>query len=124
MSNKLLIAGRRDISLARDSLWHVFDNLSYTFDVPFAAVIQGGARGVDTEAAMWAESKGYQGLTVRADWDSLGRSAGYVRNVDMVAMCSHAIIVWDGMSKGTRHTMDLLDKAQVPHAIRIHYDVT
>ncbi|KKK65746.1 hypothetical protein LCGC14_2971050 [marine sediment metagenome] len=120
--NKLLVAGSRDISLARDSLWHVFDNLSYTFDVPFTSVIQGGARGVDTEAQVWATSKGYQGLTVLADWDRLGRSAGYVRNADMVVICTHAIIVWDGVSKGTKHTMDLLATAQIPHAIRIQYE--
>ncbi len=70
-------------------------------------VISGGARGVDTWAIEYAKAVGFETTVYPADWDGLGSRAGYVRNAKMVEVADEVIALWDGTSKGTRHTIDL-----------------
>jgi hypothetical protein len=70
-------------------------------------VVSGGARGVDS----WAEAaaKGV-GMTVEiypADWETHGRSAGFKRNEDIIRAADKVYAVWDGASRGTKHSIDL-----------------
>ena len=46
-------------------------------------IIQGGARGADRLARQWADSNGVSCLTMKADWDRFGPSAGPIRNKNM-----------------------------------------
>lgn len=113
----LLIAGSRDINLTMDECFHIFDNASYIFDTKFDLIISGGARGIDLYADYWASRKDYPFKEYPADWDNLGRSAGYIRNAEMVKDCDAAIVVWDGESKGTEHTLNLLSRDRVPYVL-------
>ena len=45
-----------------------------------------------------------------ADWDGLGKRAGYVRNDAMAKYATHLIAFWDGKSPGTKHMIDLAKK--------------
>ena len=63
-------------------------------------VIHGGARGVDTLAGNWAAQRGYTVEVRPAQWAQHGKSAGYVRNAEMVALCDCAIALHDGVSRG------------------------
>ena len=79
----------------------------------------GDARGVDHWAALearnWNRRDKLIGLQVfKADWDTLGKRAGYIRNEQMVRQALHApgrvtrlFAFWDGKSNGTRHTIDI-----------------
>ena len=81
-------------------------------------LITGYASGVDQESAGWFDDR-FVG-TIRhfpADWDTHGKGAGYKRNVTMVNECDRAIIIWDGESKGTKHTIDLLRKSGKPFVL-------
>ena len=42
-----------------------------------------------------------------ADWENLGRGAGYVRNVQMAFYADALIAFWDGESRGTKHMIDI-----------------
>jgi hypothetical protein len=77
------------------------------------AVIQGGARGVDQIASEWARFNGIVDMEVKADWEQDGRGAGFIRNVRMVKMATHAIIIWDGKSKGTAHTLNEVEEHEL-----------
>lgn len=54
--------------------------------LPFTptVLIQGGARGADSIAKQWAESKGIHVVTIDALWDYHGKSAGDKRNQAMI----------------------------------------
>lgn len=129
MSRILLVAGSRSFAPKYDKKWNlvsgwphskmvnVFDQASYALDMTFSNVIHGGAQGVDMMAGEWARSKGYPVDVFLPDWDQFGKAAGYMRNRDMVEVATAAIVVWDGRSKGTRHTLDLLDHHLTPYVL-------
>ncbi len=73
-------------------------------------VVSGTARGADQLGERYAEEKGYAIAKFPADWDVYGNAAGYKRNEKM-AIYSHGLIIfWDGISKGSKHMIDLAKK--------------
>lgn len=70
-------------------------------------IISGGARGVDAEAERYALSIGANVEVFPADWDTFGKQAGYMRNIDIVDAADRVVAFWDGESKGTRYSIDL-----------------
>lgn len=74
-------------------------------------IVSGGAQGADELAVKLAKDIGVSWHIFHADWDNLGKRAGYVRNVDIVNGSDHVVAFWDGTSKGTKHTIDLAEKA-------------
>lgn len=69
-------------------------------------IVSGGARGVDTLARLYAQSNGVEFTEHVADWEGHGRRAGYLRNITMVDAVEAVIAVWDGESRGTKHSID------------------
>ncbi len=115
---KLLIAGSRNLKPAPeefDAAVKLLDPTNQRFEV-----ITGGARGVDTAGAWWAAISGHIDHTVHADWDKHGKKAGYIRNAEMVAMePDYAIIFWDGQSRGTAHTLNLIKQTKAKYVVVI-----
>lgn len=112
---RVVIAGSRD--LTDDRLVEEAVRLS-GFTV--TTVISGTARGVDKLGERWAEGYGVPVERFPADWGRYGRAAGYRRNQAMVEAAAKApeggavIAVWDGVSRGTRHTIDIARQRGVP----------
>ena len=78
-------------------------------------VIEGGARGADRHARIAAQALGLHVATVEADWDRHGRAAGPARNAAMLALKPDLVMAfWDGASPGTRHMIQIAEKAGVP----------
>ncbi len=71
----------REVLMLNDQL----DILVNHFGTP-AVVITGGAPGADTLADEWRTQRGYPGQVFKADWNTLGRRAGIVRNTQMLAV--------------------------------------
>lgn len=69
-------------------------------------VICGTARGPDLLGARLAKNFGLPVSYFPADWNNLGRRAGYVRNREMAQNVEALLAVWDGQSKGTKHMID------------------
>ena len=112
-NNVLLVAGSRTITNYQ-RIAHILSNASYVHDVPFKLIIHGGAKGVDEAAGRWALERGYPVSVFHADWELWGKSAGPERNRRMVDACTHGIVVWNGTSRGTAHTINLMRKANKP----------
>ena len=75
-------------------------------------VVSGGAGGVDSLGERWAEVNGIPLNRKPADWNRYaeasartGRSnpAGMIRNREMAEYCDAAVIIWDGVSPGTKN---------------------
>ena len=77
----VLVCGGRDYD-DRDNVFDALDALhaEYTFD----RVIHGGAMGADYLAHEWATSRRVVVRTFMADWNRYGRSAGPIRNRQML----------------------------------------
>ena len=98
---KLLIAGSRSIK--------EYDLEKY---IPKEAVmiITGGAEGIDALGEKIADKKRLSKLVLRPRYDLYGKSAPLKRNEGMVDICDMALIVWDGRSRGTRHTIEYAER--------------
>lgn len=102
---KVIIAGSRnfnDYDLVRSAA----DELLSDF-VPNIEIVSGGARGADRLGECYANEKGYKVTIFPANWDLYGKSAGYRRNVEMGNYADALIAFWDGLSKGTKHMIDI-----------------
>lgn len=83
-------------------------------------VISSGARGVDTFAAKAAILRGDLRLRViKPDWERYGRKAGMMRNTQIADECDRLIAFWDGVSRGTKDSIDKATKAG--KSVEIHY---
>lgn len=83
-------------------------------------IVDGGAKGVDTYAAHWANNNNVQIEWYRPDWGHYGRGAGVVRNKLMVEACNLCLILWDGTSKGTKNDIELCRKMLKDHKVVIY----
>lgn len=108
---KLLIAGSRNIldyNLIKNNIKNP-ENIEY--------IISGCASGIDTLAIEYARNNNIKCIQCPANWKQFGRKAGYMRNEHMVSIADYALIIWDGKSAGTRHTLNLCIKNKVPYKL-------
>ena len=77
-------------------------------------IISGGARGIDTLAAMYARKHGMKLLEFRPDYATFGRGATFVRNRLIVDMADVVVAFWNGKSRGTKYTIEYAKKKYVP----------
>ena len=110
---RVIIAGSRDFS--------DYDVLKSYADVKLSnisrrdsiEVVSGCARGADTLGERYAEERGYGIKKFPADWNRYGKSAGYLRNVEMAEYADALIAFWDGKSKGTEHMICIAKKSWI-----------
>lgn len=108
---KIAVVGSRtfqDYELLKRCLESVMKK--YTIDV----IVSGHAFGADALAERFAREKGIPTIIFNPDWDKYGKSAGFKRNVLIVNEADVVIVFWDGFSKGSKHTIDLAEKAKIP----------
>lgn len=111
---KVLIAGSRHIND-----YALLDRLCKESDFEITEVLSGMARGVDMLGVRWAKTNGLPIMEFPADWEAYGKSAGYIRNGEMAEEAQAAIIIWDGVSRGTKHMLSLLKNRGIPFELHI-----
>ena len=72
-------------------------------------IVSGGAKGPDTLGVLWARENEVPVKEFMPDWEKYGRGAGFKRNTQIVEAADIVIAFWDGLSKGTK---DSIDKAK------------
>jgi hypothetical protein len=77
-------------------------------------ILDGGARGADSLARKYAIESGHGSITIRADWNKYGRSAGMRRNEVMADKADAVVAFWDGSSRGTAHMIELAKSRNLP----------
>jgi hypothetical protein len=81
---------------------------------PDAELVEGGARGADRLARQWADENGFNVLTVEAEWDRLGKSAGYKRNEAMAELDGVIGVVAFPGGVGTAHMIKIAESRKIP----------
>lgn len=77
-------------------------------------LVCGNAKGGDTIGRKYAEWKGIPITYFNPDWEKYGRSAGFKRNKEKADYAEAGIGLWDGLSKGTKNSIDLFIKSGKP----------
>lgn len=126
---RIVVAGGRDFNVydcVKITLDNYISQIRITKlykDLPFeefidkVEIVSGGAKGADSLGEQYALEQGLTCTVFNADWDTHGKSAGYIRNSEMAKYGTHAVIFWDGESKGSGHMIDLAKKHKVKTTI-------
>lgn len=117
MPIKILIAGGRDFTDKKVMHAKICELGVKGIIDPDCELICGMARGADMTAYELFRESDNVVHEYWADWDGLGKRAGFVRNHDMGEDCDVALIFWDGKSKGTGHMIDILQRMGKPHYV-------
>lgn len=109
---RVLVAGSRFYTDYREFVTIIEHRLNLLLrNIPRERIcfISGKAsHGPDDMIIYWCEQNNYPCFEYPADWDREGKAAGYIRNGTMAVICTHAIILWDGLSKGTKNMLELV----------------
>lgn len=85
-------------------------------------IIHGGATGADRLAVRWANENGVATRVYPAKWSKYGKSAGPIRNQEMVDRKPAVLVVFDG-GKGTHDMETKARQADIP-VVRVLSPVT
>lgn len=80
-------------------------------------VVSGGANGADKFGRKFARIRRLKYKEFLPDWDKFGKSAGMIRNREIIDNADVAIVFWDGISKGTKNAIDLILSKKIPYTI-------
>lgn len=111
-SKRVLITGSRD--------WDRPDIIAYALGLALGEIgpfvlVHGDARGADRMAAELHESYGFTSEPHPANWESLGKRAGFVRNAEMVDSGADLCLAFiKDNSKGASMCANLAEKAGIP----------
>jgi len=71
------------------------------------SVVSGTAPGADRLGELWANLNSIPITRFPADWDKFKKAAGYIRNEEMANNADQVIVLWDGVSPGSKHMIDI-----------------
>ena len=108
---KLAISGSRGLSVNLSEYIEALD-----FEV--TEIITGGAKGIDQCAEDYANQHNLKLTVIRPDYKKYPyRAAPIIRNKEIVSKCDVLLAVWDGISKGTKATINFAKKQNKPVVI-------
>ena len=110
---RLIIAGSRtfnDYALLSRAMKPILEKNS---DI---TIISGTARGADELGERYAYEHKLKLELYPANWNKYGKAAGYKRNFQMAKKATHLLAFWDGLSRGTKHMIDIA----TTEGLRIH----
>lgn len=97
------------------------DDLGKYLPADVTEIISGGAKGVDTCAREYAERHQLKLTEFLPDYRRYGRGAPLKRNIQIIENADLVLAFWDGVSRGTKHTIEQAESMDVPVTI-IHFD--
>lgn len=118
---RIIIAGSRNFNnyaVLKHNVINILLILSPAQE-PNVEIVSGTARGADQLGERFAKEYEYNVKKFPAQWDLYGKFAGYRRNEQMALYAKEdwgiLIAFWDGISKGTKHMINLAKK----HGLRV-----
>jgi hypothetical protein len=98
----------------------LFDTLS---SINITQIISGGAIGADSLAARYAREKSIELVEFIPKWYISGvydKSAGFKRNKDIVNASEIVYAFWDGISRGTKSSIDYAKKLGIKSVVILY----
>lgn len=78
--------------------------------IEISLIISGGADGADSLAERYAREQSIPTKIFLPDWKKYGKSAGMIRNTDIINEADIVVAFWDKSSKGTKDSIDKANK--------------
>lgn len=79
-----------------------------------ALIVSGGCNGPDTFAENWARKNGVPIIVFNANWrpdaNTFDKGAGFKRNRTIIENCDAVLAFWDGISEGTKNSIDIANQ--------------
>lgn len=110
---RIIIAGSREFQDYDLLKKEVYDILNLYNNMDDVEIVVGGAEGTDKLGEKFAKELDLKCKVFNANWNGLGKSAGFIRNAEMAKYSSEngskgvLIAFWNGTSRGTKHMIDL-----------------
>lgn len=98
---KLAIVGSRSFNN-----YSLFKQVMESLSDKIEEIISGGADGADTLAGRYANENKIPLTIFQPNWDKYKKSAGIIRNKQIVDRAQKVIAFWDGKSPGTKYTIE------------------
>ena len=92
---------------------------SYRFYENISEIVTGGAIGVDEIADKIAGELKFDRTIMYPNWEKYGKKAGFLRNKKMIEYANGLIAIWDGKSKGTKHSINLAEKRYTNYFVHV-----
>jgi hypothetical protein len=108
-SVRIVVAGSRTYLDYPEFLYWLREYLKFkNFNLDDVVMISGMApNGPDEMIVRRCEEIGFRYAPFPADWDGLGKAAGFIRNEEMARAATHSLIYWEGQSSGTENMIKL-----------------
>ncbi len=116
---RILVCGGRDfknrdlVFSKLNSLFPSTDDINTWLPPVDTVIIHGGARGADRLAEDWAVINWVHVEEYKADWDKFGKSAGYIRNKQMLTEGKPDLVIAFPGGKGTAMMVKIAKEADV-----------
>lgn len=107
---KVIIAGSRTIKPYPGLISYAV----YCSKFQITEVVCGDAAGIDSGGAAWAALYNIPVTHFKPNWDAYGKRAGYLRNEQMADYADALILIWDGVSKGSGHMLEIAQRKGLP----------
>ncbi len=108
MTKSLAIVGSRECP--------PIDIVSFLPFVP-TALVSGGANGADNYAKEYAIKNNIPIVEYLPQYQIYGRRAPLMRNIQIVDNCDFLLAFWNGISRGTKFTIDYASRQGVPFEV-------
>ena len=86
---RVIVAGPRDLVLLEETVEAALGASGFSV----GEIVEGGATGVDSSAAWYAQQRGIPYKSFCADWTKHGRAAGPIRNRQMAEYADALVLV-------------------------------
>ena len=116
---RVLVCGGRDYNNYQ-KVYAILDQYKET--LPITTLIQGGAKGADFAAKLWAKKHNIEVLDFLADWETYGKAAGPIRNSEMLVRGKPDLVIAFPGAKGTANMVSQAREAGV-EVVEIKDDV-
>lgn len=124
---KILVCGGRDMDRVSAFNWlnsYALDEIAHASgvcsDLRIERVIHGGCRGADEGAGDWAKSEHIPVVACPADWKKHGKSAGPIRNREMIRIHQPDYVIALPGGKGTADMIKAAESAGIPVIRALH----
>ena len=78
--------------------------------IEISLIISGGADGADSLAERYAKEQSIPTKIFLPDWKKYCKSAGMIRNTDIINEADVVVAFWDKSSNGTKDSIDKANK--------------
>lgn len=119
---KLIIAGSRGFHrpVYLIPLEEAISSFEYKYNTAITEIVHGGnMQSADYLGWLYGAKKNLKVTVFPADWDTHGKKAGILRNIQMSEYADGLVTLWNGNSPGTKHMQTAMQAKNKPHFIKI-----